>query len=60
MTRRRKKDEPKPDVAGARATLERIKRQRPDVERLVDALTAEKRLNDFTANVIVTFRGGRQ
>lgn len=60
MTRPRKKRQPdKPDVAGARADLERIRRQRPDVDALVDALKRERQLNNFTANVIVSFRGGR-
>ena len=61
MTRPRKKQQvpERPDVEGARADLARIKRQRPDVDALVDALQRERRLNNFTANVIVSFRGGR-
>lgn len=59
--RRREEDtaERKPDVAGARENLARIKRQRPDVDALVAALIREKRLNNFTANVTVIFRGAR-
>lgn len=49
----------KPDVAGARERLARIKRQRPDVDALVAELMRQKRLNNFTANVTVIFRGGR-
>lgn len=49
----------KPDVKGARERLARIKRQRPDVEALVAALKRERQLNNFTANVTATFRGGR-
>lgn len=60
MTRPRiKRQSDKPDVEGAREQLERIKRQRPDVDALVDALKRERRLNNFTANVTVMFRGGR-
>lgn len=56
----RDNDEPaKPDVAKARAALDRIKGRRVDVDRLVDDLMREKHLNNFTANVTVTFRGGK-
>ena len=48
----------RPDVAGARERLAKIKRQRPDVEALVAALKRERQLNNFTANVTATFRGG--
>jgi len=48
----------RPDVAGAREQLDRIKRQRPDVDALVEALIREKRLNSFTANATAMFRGG--
>lgn len=48
----------KPDVAGARETLARIRRQRTDVDELVAALAEEKHLNNFTANVTLIFRGG--
>lgn len=51
--------ERKPDVAGAHERLARIKRQRPDVDALVAELMRQKRLNNFTANVTVIFRGGR-
>lgn len=51
--------ERKPDIEGARENLARIKRQRPDVDALVAALIREKRLNNFTANVTVIFRGAR-
>lgn len=49
----------KPDVKAAEAELKRIRSQRPEVDALVEALVREKRLNNFTANVVVTFRGGR-
>lgn len=49
----------KPDPAAAEADLARIKAQRPEVDALVAELIREKRLNNFTANVVVTFRGGR-
>lgn len=49
----------KPDVAAARERLAGVKRQRPDVEALVEALVRERKLNNFTANVAVIFRGGR-
>jgi hypothetical protein len=57
---RTRKPEPqeKPDVEGARADLERVKRQRPDVERLINALQREQNLNNFTANFVATLRGG--
>lgn len=51
--------EVQPDVEGARAELARIRRQRNDVDVLVAALINEKQLNNFTANVTATFRGGR-
>lgn len=56
---RRARERDKPDVEGAKADLERVKRRRPDVERLVADLVREKQLNNFTANVTITFRGGR-
>lgn len=49
----------KPNVAKARADLRRIRDQRPEVDALVAALVREKQLNNFTANVVITFRGGR-
>ena len=49
----------KPDVAKANADLARIRAQREEVDALVAALVREKRLNNFTANVVITFRGGR-
>ena len=49
----------KPDVEKAHADLARIRAQRDDVDALVAALVREKNLNNFTANVVVTFRGGR-
>lgn len=55
--RRRKPDQDHPDVEGARKRLEQIRRQRADVDALVDALVREQRLNNFTANVTITFRG---
>lgn len=49
----------KPDVEGARAELERIKSQRPAVDELVASLVENRRMNNFTANVIASFRGGQ-
>jgi hypothetical protein len=49
----------KPDVEKAREDLARIRAQRAEVDDLVAALVREKRLNNFTANVVVTFKGGR-
>lgn len=51
---------PKPDVAGAQASLERVRAQRAQVDQLVAALRREQHLNGFTANVTVVFRGGRK
>jgi hypothetical protein len=53
-------DEPKPDPQAARAHLRRVRARRSEVDALVDALMLERKLNNFTANVVVTFRGGRQ
>lgn len=60
--RRRKPapSEPKPDIEAAHAQLARIKAQRGDVEALVSALVIERHLNNFSANLTATFRGGRQ
>lgn len=56
----RKSERPeKPDVAKAHEDLARIRAQRADVDALVNDLIREKHLNNFTANVVVTFRGGR-
>lgn len=57
----RRKDDPhdKPDVKKAHADLARIRAQREEVDALVAALVREKHLNNFTANVVITFRGGR-
>lgn len=52
-------DRDKPDVAGARENLERIRGQREAVEELVTALVLDRHLNNFTANIIASFRGGR-
>lgn len=52
-------DQERPDVEKARAHLARVKRQRPAVDDLVAALMREQQLNNFTANVTATFRGGR-
>ena len=49
----------KPDVDKARQDLARIRAQRREVDELVAALVREKRLNNFTANVVITFKGGR-
>lgn len=55
--RPRRTDREKPDVAGARAELERVRQQRPDVERLVSALTEERGRNNFAANLFGTAHG---
>lgn len=52
-------DAPKPDPEAAQAHLRRVRAQRPEVDALVKALTHERQLNNFTANVVITFRGGR-
>lgn len=44
-------DELHPDPERARAELERVRRQRGRVEKLVEALLSEKRRNHFAANV---------
>lgn len=49
----------RPNVAKARADLARIRAQRPAVEALVTELVLEKHLNNFSANLTATFRGGR-
>lgn len=59
MIPRPHRDRDQPDVEAAKAELERVRRQRPDVARLVSALATEKRLNNFTANIVVQLRGGR-
>ena len=59
LPRRGDDEREKPDVQGARERLARARRQRPDVEALVEALKRERRLNNFTANVTATLRGGR-
>lgn len=48
------------DVDKAMADLERVRGQRPEVQALVDSLRRERHLNNFTANVVVTFQGGRR
>ena len=58
--RKRERNPDRPDVDGARADLAKVRARRADVDALVDALVRERRLNNFTANVVVTFRGGRQ
>lgn len=50
---------PRADIQSAEAELARIKAQRPDVETLVAALIVERHLNNFSANLTATFRGGR-
>jgi len=57
---RDRKETPQPDPQTAEAHLRRIRAQRPEVDALVETLVRERRLNNFTANVVVTFRGGRQ
>jgi hypothetical protein len=57
---RARDDDDRPDPKTAEAHLRRVRAQRPEVNALVDALVRERRLNNFTANVVVTFRGGRQ
>lgn len=55
----RRDDDRKPNPRKAQADLERTRARRVDVDALVDALTRERHLNNFTANVTITFRGGR-
>jgi hypothetical protein len=50
----------KPDLEQAEADLDRIRSNRSRVDELVDDLRREKHLNNFTANVTVTFQGGRR
>ena len=57
--RRKPADQPMPNPTKAKADLERIRKQRPEVDALVKALATEQRLNSLTANVLITFRGGR-
>jgi hypothetical protein len=57
--RKRERHRDQPDVDGARAELAKVRARRSEVDALVDALVRERRLNNFTANVVVTFRGGR-
>jgi hypothetical protein len=56
----REDDELQPDPQTAEAHLRRVRAQRPEVDALVDSLVRERRLNNFTANVVVTFQGGRR
>lgn len=49
----------RPDVEKAHRDLARIKAQRPAVNALVTELVMEKHLNNFSANLTATFRGGR-
>lgn len=58
--RRREAPTDRPDIEKAHAHLAKIKAQRPDVDALVSALVIEKHLNNFSANLTATFRGGRQ
>ena len=55
----RSRDPDKPDPESAEAHLRKVRGQRDEVNALVDALVLERKLNNFTANVVVTFRGGR-
>ena len=57
--RKRERHPDRPDVDKARAGLAEVRARRDEVDALVDALMRERRLNNFTANVVVTFRGGR-
>lgn len=57
--KRRRSTETRPDPEAAREEYEAVKARRPDVERLVDALARERRLNNFTASAVIVFRGGR-
>lgn len=49
-----------PDPEGAARGLARARARRPEVDRLVEALVRERRLNGFTASVTVVLRGDRQ
>ena len=51
-------DKPRPDEA--REALERVKAQRPDVERLVDALNHERVENHFALNIERVFMGRKR
>jgi hypothetical protein len=55
---RRSPDE-QPDVEKARADLARIQSRRSNVEAVVAALIIEQHLNNFSANLTATLRGGR-
>lgn len=57
--RRHREHPERPDIDKAHADLERIKGQRPDVDALVANLVREQLLNNFTANITITFRGGQ-
>lgn len=57
--RRKTQPQDRPNVEKAHADLARIRAQREEVDALVAALVREKHLNNFTANVVITFRGGR-
>lgn len=52
--------EDKPDVDKAREELAKVRARRAEVDALVDSLVRERHLNNFTANVVVTFQGGRR
>lgn len=54
------RSQPRPDIEQAQADLDRIRAQRPDVEALVTSLIVERRLNNFSANLTATFRGGHK
>lgn len=56
---RRNGNDDHPDPAKARSELDRVRRQRGEVDRLVADLMRERELNHFTANVVATFRGGK-
>ena len=58
--RKRHRHPDRPDVDKAKADLEKIRKQRPEVDALVESLRRERQLNNFTANVVVTFQGGRR
>lgn len=48
------REQERPDPSRARAVLERIRRQRAEVEALVADLSRERHLNNFAGNVFGT------
>jgi hypothetical protein len=55
----RRSPDDEPDVEKARAELARIQSRRPAIDAVAAALVIEKHLNNFSANLTATLRGGR-